>query len=46
MTWERVFRRTPKGRLFNFVFKRFGNRLFGNYAKEIVENMEGLAQQD
>jgi hypothetical protein len=42
ITWERVFRRTPKGRLLNFVFKRAGNRLFGNYAREIFENIERL----
>jgi hypothetical protein len=40
MIWERKFRRTPKGRFLNFVFKRAGNRLFGKYAREIIENLE------
>jgi hypothetical protein len=42
MTWERNFKRTPKGRLMNVLFKRAGNRLFGKYAREIVDNMEKL----
>jgi hypothetical protein len=42
MTWERRFKRTAKGRFFNFVFNHAGNRLFGKYAREIVENMEKL----
>jgi hypothetical protein len=45
MTWERNFKRTPKGRFFNFVFKRAGNRLFGKYAREIIENLEKLDAQ-
>jgi hypothetical protein len=42
MTWERIFQRSPKGRFMNFVFKRAGNRLFGKYAREIIENLEKL----
>ncbi len=42
MTWTRAFRRTPKGRFFNFVFNRFGHKLFEKYGKEIVENLEQL----
>jgi hypothetical protein len=42
MIWERNFKRTPKGRFMNFVFKRAGNRLFGKYAREIIENLERL----
>ena len=42
MTWERNFKRTAKGRFFNFVFKHAGNRLFGKYAREIIDNMEKL----
>ena len=42
MIWERNFRRTPKGRLLNLVFKRAGNKLFGGYAREILSNLEKL----
>jgi polyketide cyclase/dehydrase/lipid transport protein len=42
MTWVRSFKRTAKGRFFNFVFKHAGNRLFGRYAREIIENLEKL----
>jgi hypothetical protein len=42
MTWERNFKRTPKGRIMNFVFKRAGNRLFGKYARQMIENLEKL----
>ena len=42
MTWIREFRRSPKGRLFNFVFNRFGQRLFDKYGNESVENLEQL----
>ena len=42
MTWIREFQRTPKGRFFNFVFNRFGQRLFEKYGNEIVENLELL----
>jgi hypothetical protein len=40
MTWERNFKRSAKGRLLNIVFKRAGNRLFANYAREIVDNLD------
>lgn len=42
MTWIRAFKRTPKGLFFNFVFNRFGQKLFDKYGKEIVENLEQL----
>ena len=42
MTWERNFKRTAKGRFFNFVFKRAGNKLFGKHAREIIDNLEKL----
>jgi hypothetical protein len=42
MTWERNFKRTPKGRIMNFVFKRAGKRLFGKYARQMIENLEKL----
>ncbi len=45
MIWERKFKRTPKGRFFNLVFKRAGNKLFSGYAREILENVERLEAQ-
>jgi hypothetical protein len=42
MIWAREFRRSPKGRFLNVVFKRFGQRLFTNYAKETLANIERL----
>ena len=44
MTWERNFKRTAKGWFFNFVFKHAGNRLFGKYAREIIENRRSWKQ--
>jgi hypothetical protein len=40
MTWTREFRRTPKGFLFGFAFRRFGQRLFDKYGGEVIENLE------
>ena len=40
MVWERRFLRTPKGRFFGFAYRHFGERLFGNYAQEILRNIE------
>src|SRR5262245_46284016 len=45
MIWERNYKRTPKVRLFNLVFKRAGTKLFGGYAREILENLERLESQ-
>jgi hypothetical protein len=45
MIWERNFKRTAKGRFLNIVFTRAGNRLFGNYAREILANLERLEAQ-
>ena len=43
MWWVREFRRGPKGRLFGTVFRHFGNRIFGKYAQEILDNIERVA---
>jgi hypothetical protein len=43
MSWVREFRRGPKGRLFGFVFRHFGDRLFGKYARQIMDNIELVA---
>ena len=42
VTWVREFRRSPKGRLFGFVFNRFGQRIFDKYGSELIENLEKL----
>jgi len=42
MIWTRGFNRRPKGRFFGWVFPRFGEKLFGKYAREIIENLEKL----
>ena len=42
MIWIRGFNRRPKGRFFGWVFPRFGEKLFGKYAREIIENLERL----
>lgn len=42
MTWIRGFNRRPKGRFFGWLFRRFGEKLFGTYAREIIDNMEKL----
>jgi len=42
MIWVRGFNRTPRGRFFGFVFPRAGNRIFGKYAREIIDNLERL----
>jgi hypothetical protein len=44
MIWEREFVRRPRGRIFGFLFARFGARLFAKYAREVVENIEQQAQ--
>ena len=40
MTWIRELRGSPKGRFLNFVFDRFGQRLFGKYGSEMVGNLK------
>ena len=42
MIWTRGFNRRPKGRFFGWIFPRFGEKLLGKYAREIVENLERL----
>jgi hypothetical protein len=44
LVWERQFLRTPKGRLLNFAFTRFGDRIFGKYARDVLSNIEALEQ--
>ena len=40
MIWVRAFNRRPKGRLFGFAFRHFGDQLFGKYVREIIDNLE------
>jgi hypothetical protein len=44
MWWIREFGRRPKGRLFGTVFRRFGDRIFGKYARQILDNMERISE--
>jgi hypothetical protein len=40
MIWVRAFNRRPKGRIFGFAFRHFGEKLFGKYVREIIGNLE------
>jgi hypothetical protein len=40
MIWTRAFKRRPKGLLFAFAFHHFGQKLFDEYARQILEAME------
>ena len=42
MIWVREFRSGPRGWLFGTVFRLVGQRVFGGYAREVLENLEGL----
>jgi hypothetical protein len=42
MTWTRCFRRSPLGRFMGVVYRRFGQRSFAKYARDIVQNLEQL----
>jgi len=45
MTWTRCFRRSPLGRFMGIVYRRFGQRSFAKYAREIVQNLERLESE-
>jgi len=45
MIWTRAFNRRSKGLLFTFAFRTFGEKLFGTYAREIIEGLEKLENQ-
>ena len=40
MTWQRRFRRRPLGTLMRSLYRRMGTRSFGQYASDIVANLE------
>jgi len=42
MLWVREFKKGPRGRLFGTAFRLLGNRLFGKYARDTLENLEKL----
>jgi hypothetical protein len=40
MTWVRQFKRTIRGRVFDALFRVAGRSLLGNYARQIIGNLE------
>ncbi len=38
--WTRAFNRRPKGLIFAFAYRYFGQKLFGEYARQIIEAIE------
>ena len=40
MSWVRGFKKSPRGLLFGSAFRLLGRRLFGKYARQILENVE------
>jgi len=40
LIWTRAFKRRPKGLFFSVLYRTFGQKLFGQYAREILEGME------
>jgi hypothetical protein len=42
MIWAREFRSGPSGRLFRTAFRLVGKRVFGGYARAVLENLERL----
>jgi hypothetical protein len=38
--WTRAFKRRPKAQLFGLAYRRFGQKLFGDYARQILAAME------
>jgi len=43
MIWIRAFRRSPRGVIFNALYRTLGPRLFRGYAAELLENIERSA---
>jgi hypothetical protein len=42
MAWIREFKSGPRGTIFGFLFGRIGERVFGKYARDVLENLEQL----
>jgi len=45
LIWTRAFNRRPKGLLFGFAYRTFGEKLFGTYAREIIQGLEKLESE-
>ena len=46
MTWEREFRKSPRGRIFGTLFRVAGSRIFSRYARQVLDNLEAMASAD
>ena len=44
--WTRAFNRRPKGLFFTFIYRTFGQKVFGQYARAILEAMEKEAASE
>jgi hypothetical protein len=42
MTWQRTFRRNPRGLFFGTLFRIIGRPIFGHYARQVIANLETL----
>jgi hypothetical protein len=42
MVWHRTFRRNPRGLIFGTLFRLVGRPIFGQYARQVVANLETL----
>ena len=45
LIWTRAFNRRPKGLLFGFAYHRFGKKLFGDYARKIMDALETVERE-
>ncbi len=46
MIWTRIFQRNLKGRIFGFLFPRIGQKVFGTYARQILDAMQAEYGQE
>lgn len=44
MIWAWEFSTSPRGSLFGTAFRLIGTRLFGSYAREVLDNLQRLAR--
>ena len=45
MVWQRTFRRNPRGLLFGTLFRIVGRPIFGNYARQVIANLEQIERR-
>jgi hypothetical protein len=45
MVWQRTFRRNPRGLLFGTLFRVIGRPIFGNYARQVIANLEQIERR-